>query len=80
MWPTAGQDHALIPLKYSRLKNLEKLFQFGVGLSSNTWHASVNMVVGENFKGQQAVSLILFVVIMVFESLMPPNDVHNVLL
>jgi hypothetical protein len=30
-----------------------KLLQFGVGLSSNTWHASVNMAVGEDLFGQQ---------------------------
>jgi hypothetical protein len=67
-------------MKYSKLKILEKLSQFGVGLSSNTWHTSENMAVGEFFKGQQAVSLNLFAVAMVYESLMPPNDVHNVLL
>ena len=32
---------------------MEKLLQFGVGLSSNTWHASVNMAVGEDLIGQQ---------------------------
>jgi hypothetical protein len=40
-------------MKYSMLKNKRKLFQFGVGLSSNTWHASVNVAVGENLRGSR---------------------------
>jgi hypothetical protein len=47
MSPTAGQDHALIPLKYSKLQKLEKPSSFGVGLSSNTLHASVFDAVDE---------------------------------
>jgi hypothetical protein len=60
MLPTARQDHAMIPLKYSRLRNVGKLLQFGVGLSSNTWDASVNMAVGEDLFGQQYSSCFLW--------------------
>jgi hypothetical protein len=35
------------------MKLVGKPLEIGVGLSSNTWHASVNMVVGENLIGRQ---------------------------
>ena len=58
MSPTASQEHALIPLKYSMLEKLEKPLKFDVGLSSNSWHASEFMVVSENLIGQRYVSWI----------------------
>ena len=56
MSPTAFQEHALIPLKYSKLEKLEKPLEFDVGLSSNSLHASEFMAVGENLIGQRYVS------------------------
>jgi len=43
-------------MKYSKLEELEKPLGFGVGLSSNSLHASEFMSVGENLFGQQYLS------------------------
>jgi hypothetical protein len=51
MLSTTRQDHALIPLKYSKLENGENPSNSDVGLSSNSLHASEFMAVGENLIG-----------------------------
>ena len=66
-------------LKYSKLEMYENPSNSDVGLSSNSLHASVFMAVGEILMDSRLSLWFLFAVMMVFNPLYLPNDVHNVL-